>query len=443
MPERSKPHLVYIAFFFPPSRASGVYRALATANAFHEKGWEVTVITSDEEFYINEIGTYDSSLLKGIDQGISVIRVPFSFGVNRGNRNDGRFKSVFFRVQRKAKVVFSKIFGRLFSAVKADNYFKWVDPAVSALLEVNKNKRVSHILATGNPFSSFEVAYRCHKTIKVPFSIDYRDPWTLDVYSGEKLPLDKRVYALEKRIVESASNIFHVNEDMSEKNKAMFPKSVSNQFVAPNGFDLDSVASYRRNADDEALVFGILGTLNPHWPIREILLAWNNIARDLPQGSCIKLGGYLGYFAHSEKPLSKLLPVGSTSFQYVGPIKKGEIKAFYESLDAIIIPASGGPMVTTGKVDEVAAQPHPVVCIQGKDGGARMALIGRPHVHSCEAEISAIEQAMRNAINSHLDINQNDILEIQEFAASFERRVSLETLVRHVQASTNDGDLDG
>ena len=100
-------------------------------------------------------------------------------------------------------------------------------------------------------------------------------------------------------------------------------------------------------------------------------------------------------------------------------------------------------MVTTGKVYEVAAQPHPVVCIQGKDGGARMALIGRPHVHSCEAEISAIEQAMRNAINSHFDINQNDILEIQEFAASFERRVSLETLVRHVQASTNDGDLDG
>ena len=50
---------------------------------------------------------------------------------------------------------------------------------------------------------------------------------------------------------------------------------------------------------------------------------------------------------------------------------------------------------------------------------------------------------MRNAINSHFDINQNDILEIQEFDASFERRVSLETLVRHVQASTNDGDLDG
>ena len=73
MSERSKPHLVYIAFFFPPSRASGVYRALATANVFRSKGWEVTVITSNEEFYVNEIGTYDASLLKSIDKGISAV----------------------------------------------------------------------------------------------------------------------------------------------------------------------------------------------------------------------------------------------------------------------------------------------------------------------------------------------------------------------------------
>ena len=30
--KRNGHHLLYIAFFFPPSRASGVYRAIATAN---------------------------------------------------------------------------------------------------------------------------------------------------------------------------------------------------------------------------------------------------------------------------------------------------------------------------------------------------------------------------------------------------------------------------
>ena len=57
-------------------------------------------------------------------------------------------------------------------------------------------------------------------------------------------------------------------------------------------------------------------------------------------------------------------------------------------------------------------------------------------MHSCEAIIESIERAMRNTINSHFDMTQNDILEMQKFAASFERQLSLEKLFNHVQAST-------
>ena len=46
------------------------------------------------------------------------------------------------------------------------------------------------------------------------------------------------------------------------------------------------------------------------------------------------------------------------------------------------------------------------LCIQGEGGGARMALAGRPHVHSCEAIIESIEDAMRKTINSHFDMTQ-------------------------------------
>ena len=53
-------------------------------------------------------------------------------------------------------------------------------------------------------------------------------------------------------------------------------------------------------------------------------------------------------------------------FNYVGPIQKNKVREFYKSLSVIVIPASGGALVTTGKVYEVAAQPHPIVCIQTK-----------------------------------------------------------------------------
>ena len=47
----SKPHLLYIAFAFPPSTASSVYRCTAVANAFAEDGWDVTVLTLDSNIW--------------------------------------------------------------------------------------------------------------------------------------------------------------------------------------------------------------------------------------------------------------------------------------------------------------------------------------------------------------------------------------------------------
>ncbi|MBT9405145.1 hypothetical protein KBY50_26115, partial [Salmonella enterica subsp. enterica serovar Typhimurium] len=45
------PHLLYVAWGYPPSRGSGVYRAWATANAFARAGWKVTVLTVPREVF--------------------------------------------------------------------------------------------------------------------------------------------------------------------------------------------------------------------------------------------------------------------------------------------------------------------------------------------------------------------------------------------------------
>ncbi len=41
------PHLLYVAWGYPPARTGGVHRAVATANRFAELGWRVTVLTAD------------------------------------------------------------------------------------------------------------------------------------------------------------------------------------------------------------------------------------------------------------------------------------------------------------------------------------------------------------------------------------------------------------
>ena len=46
-----RPHIGLVAFYFPPSRASGVYRMLALANHLARSGWDVTVFTVTTDFF--------------------------------------------------------------------------------------------------------------------------------------------------------------------------------------------------------------------------------------------------------------------------------------------------------------------------------------------------------------------------------------------------------
>jgi hypothetical protein len=52
----ARPHLLYVAWGFPPCRSGGVYRALATANAFARDGWDVTVLTVERELWERRTG---------------------------------------------------------------------------------------------------------------------------------------------------------------------------------------------------------------------------------------------------------------------------------------------------------------------------------------------------------------------------------------------------
>ena len=424
--KRDDRHLLYIAFFFPPSRASGVYRAIATANAFSQQGWRVTVLTADERFFHQEIATADSTLLASVSDDVALFRVPFTF--QKVTKEDitryGWFKANYFRVFLKLQSLVSNLFYfRKKERTPISKYGDWIKPATTTAKEIHAKDPFCHILATGNPFASFEAALNLHNELGVSFSVDYRDPWTTNVYTGEKADLPKEANLIEAELVRKASFAFHINSAMREAIIKQYPKSANKHHIVPNGYDRLSVAESRNTS--EKIVFGMLGTLNANWPLDEIFEAWKRIREGLPDGSRFQLGGYLGYFAQSEASLMSKLPSQGKGFDYVGPIQKNKVREFYESLSVIVIPASGGALVTTGKVYEVAAQPHPIVCIQNREGGARKALEGRPHVQMAQPDVNEIVVAFREAIRSVENMTTEDTLEIQSFAAPYERELSI------------------
>lgn len=441
-----KPHLLYVAFWFPPSRASGVYRALATTRAFVNAGWKVTVVTTTREYLEDVVGSVDESL-ESLIPDIDIVRVPFA-GANRrvlDIRSLGWLRANFPYLWLGLRDKMAPLRNAV-SIVKGDtqpahgirdDYVAWIEPVVKAGRRIHSRTPIDHVLATGNPFSSFEAARLLGGLIGAPYSLDYRDPWTIDVFTGNPDHADSMTTTTERKIVEGAHACFHVNQPIADAYKSKYPESADKQYVVYNGFDPESVQTESaRKAPNGPITFGMLGTVNDRWPLEPILEAWLDCRTDLPAGSELILGGHLGYFARSREPLEALLPDERFGFRYVGPINKRAVSDFYASIDVVVVPVPGGTMVTSGKIFEALALGIPIVCVQEKNGGARRLITDHPLAFSADPDARSTRKALLSAGDaaSHLDPHQSE--ELRKAAKPYERTVAVDRLVEIVSRGT-------
>jgi len=441
----SKPHLLYIAFFFPPSRSSGVYRALATVEAFAGAGWDVTVVTADERFFEDEIGSVDRSLLALIPEDVMVERVPFSF---RGPapvtdlRQLGWFQGNFpllsggFRRRIRALILAGEVMrGRSpLSFPMDDRYLSWIEPVVAHARALARKKPVDHILATGNPYAAFEAARVISNILDRPFTIDYRDPWAFDMSTSSLAKLSAPTFAAEERIVQQAHACIQVNDAIANAYADLYPDDAHKQHVVVNGFDESSIPEIREPADG-VVTFGMLGTVTDLWPLGALFEGWHAARQALPEGSLLRLGGHLGYFSWSADPLLATFPDESAGFEYVGAVPKTAVAEFYSKLDVVVVPLFGGPMLTAGKVLEVAALGVPIVCIQSKDGGGRVFYEGHPLAIGVDPDPDAVEGALLEAARLARETRVEDRMSVRASMRGYERMAALQRMVSIVESA--------
>lgn len=449
-----KPHLLYIAFFYPPSRASGVYRALATSRAFQDAGWDVTVVTTTSRFFEEEIGSTDNSLLELIPEGIEVERVPFTFrpsDTTTDLREMGWFQGNFPQLHKfmrdrtkSARSAADIMRGKSpHSFPMTDRYLTWIEPVVKAGSSINRRKKIDHVLATGNPYSAFEAARVIGALTGTPYTIDYRDPWSFDLRTGGPAKLDLQTRNAEARIVDEAAACTHVNQPIADAYKDLYPGSADKQRVVMNGYDTESInATVHAYSGGGPLEFGMLGTVTDLWPLGPLFEAWAEVREDLPAGSKLRMAGHLGYFAWSEEGILNTLPDEDAGFFYEGPVQKASVADFYGSLDVVVVPLFGGPMVTSGKVFEAAALGIPVVCIQEENGGAREVLRGHPYAFGAAADTGQIREALAGAARRALALKLEDIESARELMSHHERQRTMQKLVDIVTEHTPGADQE-
>lgn len=207
----SVPHLLYVAWGYPPSRGAGMYRALATANAFAANGWKVTVLTATKETFERLTGS-DPQSEAAIDPSITVVRIPFD--PERGEANLAKWPR---------SRVFSPLLWNYLRAFRARagfpelGYASWRRPLVAAAAAIHASEPVSLVIGSANPNVDFmpgDFLYRKHK---VPYVMDYRDAWNLDVYSGRRFGTRlSRAARIEKKLIGRAVEGWFVNKPIRD-----------------------------------------------------------------------------------------------------------------------------------------------------------------------------------------------------------------------------------
>ena len=355
-----------------------MYRALATANAFAREGWAVTVLTATRDTFERLTGS-DPESEKSIDPRIDIVRVPFD--LERGETDLSRwsrwrlFSPLLWNFLRwiRARAIFPE-----------NSYASWLSPLVAAADGIHQRKAVSLVIGSANPNVDFMPGDHLYRKYGVPYVMDHRDAWHLDVYTGKRLASPySRSGRLERRLISHATEAWFVNKPIRDWHAAQYPARAADYHVVANGFDPNFLDATRTRTPDagKGLVFGYLGPIYGPIPLRETLEGWR-LARSrspLMHNASLVFRGRLGHFAEPDAAAAALLEeYKDDGVSYGGPISKTGVTDLYRSFDALLLIISRSAYVTSGKVFEYAATGLPIASLHHPETAATGVLEGHP-----------------------------------------------------------------
>lgn len=424
-----KPHLLYVAWGFPPARTGGVHRALATANRFVERGWQVTVLTAERAVFERHTGS-DPGLEGAVDPRVSVIRVPFRWPAKETDL--ARWST--------ARVLAPRLWWRWRKYLDTRHfpepaYGPWAGPLGDAAEAVHRRTPVDLVVATLNPYVDAVAGQRLAQRHQVPYVLDYRDAWSLDMFSGRTVhEASSRVGLVEARLIEGAAQVWFVNEAIAAWHTTRHPAAAARVRVVPNGYDAPSTFApkLRRSAP----VFGYLGTLTHHVPVRELLEAWRLARADgrLPSDARLHLHGFLGYYRGSDDSLARLVS-GSEhqGVHYHGPVAKGDVQSVYAGCDVLVLAMGSGRYITSGKTYEYAATGLPIVAVHERSNATTATLAEYPLIAGPSGlDPADIAADLGAAAELAATVSAADIASARAWATRFDRRHVLDPRIEEL-----------
>ncbi|MFJ9315455.1 glycosyl transferase [Pimelobacter simplex] len=361
-----RPHVLYVAWGFPPMAGGGTYRTLATANTLVEVGFDVTVLTAERASFVGFTGV-DPSLEEKIHPSIDVVRIPFErptadFDVRHWPAERiADPKGWIERYEQQARAEFPE-----------QPFGTWLTPMIAEVDRIHARRPVDLVIGSANPHVVLAAGDHLHRTHGVPHVIDHRDAWRLNCYLGVEVHADEpRVAELETRYMESAHRVWFVNEPIRQWHQALYPQAADKMRVVENGFDPGfAPAPHTTSAPaDKPLRFAYIGTIGPRVPVEEFAMGWVEARQRLPEldGARAELFGPMSHVRGRAELVAEAEPFG---LHHRGPVAKADVAGVYDDADVLLLVLGAGRFVTSGKVYEYLAAGLPIVSVHEPGNGA-------------------------------------------------------------------------
>jgi glycosyltransferase involved in cell wall biosynthesis len=425
-------HVLYVAWGFAPHQGPGVYRPLATVAELVHQGHRVTVLTADLATFDLVIGG-DRSLLDDVPEGVRVVRVAMAQEqrdplVNRWSAARLANPRAWAEKARADQVL----------AFPEWVYATWQPRAEAAATRIHELDPVDLVIATGNPYVDFTVALRLHVDHGVPYVLDDRDSWLLDVFTGDLSPLAERILPWLEFALSQALRMWFVNPPIADWHRRRFPQYADKIHVVENGWDtrfLDVGSLSAPKEPGAGLVYTYVGTVNRSLPLRLLADAWR-LAR---AGSAQLAGAELrvvGQFGSGDRLTPDQAAIAAEfapdGLILAGRQPKHQIGQVYADADVLVFIKEGSGMVTSGKVYEYVATGRPIVSVLEAEHDARRVLAGYPRWHdAAEHSPEGLAKAMLAALDDATDGEQRHAAALL-YGASKTREAALRPALRDV-----------
>lgn len=441
-----KPHIGLVAFYFPPSRASGVYRMLALANHLARAGWDVTVFTVTTDFFEHITMSSDETLLDDVDPRVRIERVPLPMHhLEQDIRRFGPFRGNYPELHRRVTM-------RAIRHVWGDQYGSWMPGLLRRMLAVHKERPFDVTLATGNPYSTYQVVWTLKKLKGIPYVLDSRDSFTLNLFTGEPaFPPGHVAFAIEKRTFADASAIAFVNQPLLRWHQEQYPGDADRMMVVANGYDAvaggtptprhqepglepgEEIEEPEERSPDAlpGVRFGYVGTVTANQPHAAVWAGWARAKED-PEfaEASAHLYGHLGFFGVSAA-VRRELPIDDpdSDVTWHGAVGKAEIGDAYAQIDALLMIVADSPYVTSGKVFEYMSTGKLVVGLFEADCAVADVLDDYPLlVKAASLGEEDVAAAFREAARRAPTVTAQEQEAARAYAQRFERSVQLAPL---------------